>query len=505
MTRATVGAATLALAVTLALGPVRDSNAAAEGAPAAQQPRPPLGPSIYKLDDQTMLRWPLPPGQEKYGKIDGFKMKPTVDKLVAIAEKSRKDGHQWWGRITGTPYYDETQDWIESEFKRIGLQTRRQEFELPPVWFPESWAITASAGGQTITLKSVQPTLRSPGTTDQGIDAEAVYVGLGSIAETKGRDLKGKIVFVQSTPVPGALRHTASVEGTMRRLQLSGAAAVVMILALPGNVATQLWGYYDEEQTLDPVPTFSLGLEDGTAVRRMFETTPSVKAHVTLRVQNRTGLKPQAVWGVLPGRTDENIFVMAHPDGFFQGALDNASGVAAMLGLAEYYASIPKEQRRRTITFFSTVGHHVSKDFGLIWMHDNMKDFWAKTAVAINAEHVAAQQVYKFDRILVRTNAAIAHRHYVGGTATLKDIVFKDFSLFGVGLYNGTNIIPTGDMLRLYDAVPGIEVIESNEFYHSDMDIDSVPAVGLEAITRAYAKVIDDVNQLELSQLRETK
>ena len=48
---------------------------------------------------------------------------------------------------------------------------------------------------------------------------------------------------------------------------------------------------------------------------------------------------------------------------------------------------------------------------------------------------------------------------------------------------------------------PGIEVIESNEFYHSDMDDNAVPAVGLEGIARAYAKIIDDVNQLDLSQL----
>ena len=45
-------------------------------------------------------------------------------------------------------------------------------------------------------------------------------------------------------------------------------------------------------------------------------------------------------------------------------------------------------------------------------------------------------------------------------------------------------------------------MIESNEFYHSDMDVDAVPAVGLEGIGRAFAKIIDDVNQLDLRDLR---
>jgi hypothetical protein len=468
---------------------------------AASPARQVLGQPIYELNDRTMLRWPLPASAPQYGAIDGFKLKPYVNKLIAIAEKSHKDGHQWWGRITGTPYYEETQQWIEERFREAGVQTRRQAFDLPPAWFPESWEISASGGGKTVALKTAQPTLRSPGTGDHPIDAEAVYVGMGSPAEVARLDLKGKVVFVYSTPTPSALRHSASTDGTMRRLQESGAAAVVIILGLPGNATTQLWGSHGEEQTIDPVPTFSIGNEDGLSARQMIESGKPVKAHVALRVQTRSGLKPQAVWGVLPGRTDENILFMAHPDGFFQGGLDNASGVAVMLGVAEYFGKIPKEQRRRTITFLSTVGHHVSKDVGLLWMHDNMKDFWAKTALIINAEHVATTQVYRFDRLLVRSNAATAHRFYVGGSTKLHDILFNDFSLFGVGLYEAPQIRPSGDLIRLVDVAPGIEVIESNEFYHSDMDDNAVPAVGLEGIARAYAKIIDDVNQLELGQL----
>ncbi len=38
------------------------------------------------------------------------------------------------------------------------------------------------------------------------------------------------------------------------------------------------------------------------------------------------------------GAADKNILVMAHFDAWFYGALDNASGVATMLGLAEYFA-----------------------------------------------------------------------------------------------------------------------------------------------------------------------
>ena len=53
---------------------------------------------------------------------------------------------------------------------------------------------------------------------------------------------------------------------------------------------------------------------------------------------------------------------MAHHDAFYEGALDNASGMAVMLGLAEYYSKIPREQRRRTLKFVTTSGHHDGSD-----------------------------------------------------------------------------------------------------------------------------------------------
>ncbi|HYL39636.1 MAG TPA: M28 family peptidase [Bryobacteraceae bacterium] len=89
-----------------------------------------------------------------------------------------------------------------------------------------------------------------------------------------------------------------------------------------------------------------------------------------LATEERSGLRDASVWGQLPGTTDEDIIVMAHHDGFFEGALDNASGMAVMLSLAEYYSKVPKEQRRRTLKFVTTAGHHAGSA-GTQWMHDN--------------------------------------------------------------------------------------------------------------------------------------
>jgi Zn-dependent M28 family amino/carboxypeptidase len=65
-------------------------------------------------------------------------------------------------------------------------------------------------------------------------------------------------------------------------------------------------------------------------------------------VKTVPNLKTATVWGSLPGSSDETIFVVAHRDGWFEGANDNASGVATMLGLAEYFAKMP---RAKALTF----------------------------------------------------------------------------------------------------------------------------------------------------------
>ena len=63
----------------------------------------------------------------------------------------------------------------------------------------------------------------------------------------------------------------------------------------------------------------------------------------------------------------------------------------------------------------------------------------------------------------------------------------------------------SGDMGVVCRDAPSVQVIESPAFYHSDHDSPRfVPAEGLEAMTRAFSRVIDEVNRLELGELAGT-
>ncbi len=469
------------------------------GVGAALHAQSQTGPPLYVLDD-NYLHWPLPASAAQYGRIDGRHLKPYVDELTAISRKSRDAGNQYWGRITGTPYDAEAGRWLEGKFRKIGLDTRVEPLDLPPLWFATGWELSVAGGDRPMALPTAQPAVDSAATPSGGLELDAAWVGLGAAADFMGRDVRGRAVFIYSITSPGvrAAEHSANWYGAIKRATDNGAAAIVLVLGTPGNVKTQMWPVQTS------VPFVSIGMQDGDAVRELIERSAPKPVKVRLRVDTKTvsGLKTASVWGVLPGATDENILVMAHFDGYFEAAMDNASGVATMLGLAEYFAAMPKEQRRRRLTFAGYTGHHERGEF---WGHaasKSMDAFFAKTALVVNSEHTSLIQTYPFGRMLRKANATVAVRASASGSKLLPSIMTKAFALFGVPTYEELDTGPKGELRFFLDRAPGMQIIESSSAYHTDMDRpEMVPPTGLEAMTRAFATIIDEVNRLELRDM----
>jgi hypothetical protein len=146
-----------------------------------------------KLED-ALLEWPLPPGEQSYGRIDGRHLHRYVEEQAAISRRYRDQGHpKFWGRIIGTTADSENAAWLASKFKSIGMSdVRIQPLDLGPQWFPGRWDVTVTGGGKTLTLDSAQPDYRAAALPPGGIDVEAVYAGMGTAADLVGKDLKGK-------------------------------------------------------------------------------------------------------------------------------------------------------------------------------------------------------------------------------------------------------------------------------------------------------------------------
>jgi hypothetical protein len=369
---------------------------------------------------------------------------------------------------------------------------------------PQSWRVSLETGGKTLELTSAQPFYRSSGTPPEGLDLEAVYVGLGSEADFAGREVRGKAVFTFSMPgLPD--------EEALRRADAKGAAAIFDVVMLPGNLRYQ--AYPSGTQA----PAFSLGAEDGYAARdRIVESTggPPSRVKVTLDVRMVSGLETALVWGILAGTSDETIYLIAHRDGWFDAAGDNASGVASMIGLAEHYAKLPEVERRRTLVFIGLDGHHNTGEgsgVGRQWLVEHREELFAKTALVINCEHPSTVQTtvrprYTEGDRLAWTNTYTGQQWYAGGPMRprLSAIAVEAFREFGVSIYLEPNPRPpAGDLGRLYRFVPGVATSDFLHYFHTDQETpDTVPWTGLEASTRAYARIIDRVNELELSELK---
>ena len=497
-----VAAVVLTVGVTALLGGDRRWS---QASPERQAPPPSRrfepGAPLVPLED-AWLRWPLSATEQAYGVIEGRRLRGYVEELAAISRRSRDSGDQWWGRIQGRPADAETEQWLLEKFRHAGVpEVRSQPFDLPPQWYPTSWSVVASGSGKTLALESAVPRVRAPSTPAGGLDLEAVYVGLGTEADFVPHDVRGKAVLVYGVGMPGLWASTAVRDGALKRAEERGAAAVFLAVSLPGNMkmhAVRGRGL--------KTPAFSLGSEDFTAVRQMIErATPgqAPRLRINLDAGMVSGLKTATVWGVIPGMTDEKIIVGAHRDGYFEGAADNASGVATLIGLAEYFAKLPIERRRRTIMLAGTPGHHGTPDLGFRWIQDN-KDaaLGGNVALFINGEHTAAGQTYLRGPVIRKANAANAFWWSVEGSPQFESIVLNAYQTFGVATYAepepGSPPGAGGD----YGDIPTLGLVDAGLFYHTEGETaKTIPPYGLEAATRAFAKIIEEVNKVDRASL----
>ena len=484
------------------------------GPPAAEKANAPA-PSADGLP-LPFLRWPVLPGNEAYAAIDGKHLHQYVVDQAMISRRYRDSGHpQSWGRLVGTSGDEESIQWFLDKYKQLGLtDVHAQVLDLAPKWFRQSWEVSVTAGGKTMSLASARPGYRGPPTPPAGLDLEVVNAGAGSEADFGGRDVRGKAALIFSVFGVGPAK------GALERAEAKGAAAILNVNGIPGNL--QL-----EYTSGNKIPNFSLGTDDGNQLRELIGERPGGKApRVTLKADAKeiANLKSANVWGTLPGATDETIYILAHRDGWFDAAIDNGSGIAVQIGLAEYFAKIPQAERRRTIVFLATDGHHAPSERteddptgeggegeGRTLLRldgERGGSLFAKTALFLNCEHPAAIDLAIGPRGLLGSNAVLPNQWYGGGPSRpkLQALVARVFAEFGVAMQaepTGQKP-PFGELGFFYHITPGVEAEALGfHYFHTDQDSpEAVPWTGLESAARAYAKIVDEVNKIDLKDLK---
>ena len=450
----------------------------------------PLLDSLGYVRDDAYLRVPIHADDQKYLGLDGEEMKTYLREIVDISLRDRDRGNVFWGRNAGTQGHVDAQDWLEGYFRQYGLEDiHREKMELPTQWHPQSFEITFTSGGRTFQLESARPARLGESTPPQGLEWDLVWAGQGLPADFVGKDVRGKAVLIQDIPLPGEINHSINNEDGVERAFEHGAAAVGIMYGISDNFS--IW------EVVRGGPGFNVGYQDGRRLLKMLGEGQTVRVNYQLDVDMVDGLGGAHVWGTLPGMTDEDITIVAHLDGYFHSALDNGSGLAVMVGLIDYFASRPRTERKRNIRFAGTVGHHGGGP-GTRSLADQL----GNTALLINLEHVAMARTKYWGDWLRTTNAVAPMRWWVYGSDDLLDVTLDALQRFNVGITGDMEPSAGGEISRIHRLVPSIQIITSPEIKHTEQEFaEWIPAVGLEQIARAYARIIDGAQQLSGTEL----
>ncbi|MEH6548378.1 MAG: M28 family peptidase [Pseudomonadales bacterium] len=450
---------------------------------------------ILSVPDEAYPDWPLTSATLPYQSVDGPRMKRWVKQLSDIALLSQSEGNRYWGRLPGTKYDQMTMALMADEFQRLGLEVKLNPFTIPEDWRPTDWQASYSAADETIQLGSAFPVGKTSATPAGGIRAEAVWLGIGAEPDFLGREIEGKAVIIYSLFVPGGRSHSASRRAKMfyanQRASELGAAMIINIMGVPGNGVFNPLGAPSEKYG---VPLFTINQDEGFALRDRLGAGEKINISFELNVDKPKNVKTASLIAVLPGASDEEIVLAAHTDGYFQGAMDNASGLASGLEIARFYAGKDISERPRTLVFFLFPDHHHG-EYGLkLWesQHD-----WSKVAMVLTLEHPAQTQLYWYNQDLMTSNAIGAFRWHIQGSDRFHSIVLDTLRENGVSLYTQMNNKP-----KFTRQAPGFHIID-HVIYHTTLDIpELVPAEGLERSTRAFLSIIDQSNALSLEELR---
>ena len=243
----------------------------------------PLLDAAGNVRQDAYVAMPVPAADKVYEKIDGRRIKEKDLEVVAISRQSRDAGDKYWGRIAGTKYEKMTAEWAEAKWRQYGLtDVHEQEYDLSPQWFALDWNVTATDGTKTLSFKSLNPSVGSAPTPPGGLEAEAVWVGLGTAADFMGRDVRGKAVLILSILEPGNMGESAGWEGAWKRAADLGAAAIVTIWGYNDNLA--VWqGMTAGRGGQIKAPGFFMGYEDGKALRDLIASGHSVKLKIYIK------------------------------------------------------------------------------------------------------------------------------------------------------------------------------------------------------------------------------
>ncbi len=323
------------------------------------------------------------------------------------------------GRDTGSKGYAIAADYVAAQFRAIGLEPagdkggwfqqvpfRRASYERQPT-------LVMTVGGRQLTLDSAKDATVRPSLTEKSrqLSAGFVFVGYGikdaryNIDDYRGLDLRGKIA-VALNGTPKGLPSDIDAHLSSSKDQFAAAAGAIGFVEIPRNDGSRgnpvarggrpLIDWVDSSGKAGSVPPglrVQLSVSNEWAAR-LFDGAPKSLDAVRKEAKRNSKVSPRGfalapllsvqsdskwedftspeVVGLLkgsdPSLAAEHVVLMGHldhlgtrtdakpgEDAIYNGAIDNAAGVATMLEAARQFAAQPVRPKR-SILFIANTG-----------------------------------------------------------------------------------------------------------------------------------------------------
>ncbi len=416
-------------------------------------------------------------------------------------------------------------EYVAERFEKAGLETEVLEVDSY-AWRAERHAVELGGAGF-----DCSPILHSglaghdwTGTAQHRIEAPVVDIGSDAVGkhDVRGRivlfDLRFTMSLAHTLPLALYLHdpdkrmrrrevlgsrnpYVTSLGRVMREAATAGAVAVIGVL----RDYPESSGYHNEyyRKTLFSLPGVWLTRGEGERLRAALGSEDRVALTLDVR---RERVVSRSVIGVLPGRSGETIMVQSHHDSIGPGAVEDASGTAEVIALAEHYGALARERatREKTLLFvtFDThfTGYHAHMEFARRYVLDPGSPY----DIVLNAtiEHVGLRAVKGGDGgfevldeteprgIFVNVNPAFTWRlirlirkHRLASTALLG----------AAPLEASSSGIPTDASFTFVAGVPTVSLVSGPLYLYDDADtMACVDVDQLVPVARFFADVVDD-------------
>lgn len=228
------------------------------------------------------------------------------------------------GRNAGSDAEHATADYLAGLMEEIGLTDVEKAAADCDRWQFNGASLTVD--GEAYTVYSYA----TASTPAEGLTAEIVYVGDGTMWDYEGLDVTGKIVLIDIDQ-----RNNWWITYPMLEAQYQGAAAI--LAANVGGFAQVADDALNCQDICGPtaIPTLSIGLADSQAIQAKLADGPVT---ATLVVDNEVSEDGTTynILGRIPGKSsDYQIIVGGHYDVHFTGFQDDNCAVGLVLAMAK--------------------------------------------------------------------------------------------------------------------------------------------------------------------------